>query len=111
MYGAAALFSAVNESIWEHLKLLYFPVLLYTILEVIVYGEKIPGFLYARTLIQKWRRGLSARKATAALILFGVTALFFIFTFYPPHIGLFIDPAAGIYGIPKQTRLESYLGK
>lgn len=155
-HPAVALFSAVNESIWEHLKLLYFPVLLYTILEVIVYGEKIPGFLYARTLalltallfiivvfytytgvvgkhylwadlalffisilitfiltvyIQKWRRGLSARKATAALILFGVTALFFIFTFYPPHIGLFMDPAAGIYGIPKQTRLESYLGK
>ncbi|MBB5265674.1 hypothetical protein HNP82_002821 [Catenibacillus scindens] len=153
---AAALFSAVNESIWEHLKLLYFPVLLYTILEVSVYTKKIPGFLYARTLalltallfiiagfytytgvvgkhylwadlalfffsvlitfiltvyIQKWRRRLPARTMAAALILFSATALFFIFTFYPPHIGLFMDPASGIYGMPEQTRLESYLGK
>ena len=30
---AAALFSAVNESIWEHMKLLFYPMLLFAILE------------------------------------------------------------------------------
>ena len=29
----AALFSAVNESIWEHMKLLYFPMLLFAVVE------------------------------------------------------------------------------
>ena len=29
-----ALFSAVNESTWEHLKLLFFPMLLLTIIEL-----------------------------------------------------------------------------
>ena len=30
---AAALFSAVNESIWEHMKLLFYPMLLFAVLE------------------------------------------------------------------------------
>ena len=29
----AALFSAVNESIWEHMKLLFFPMLIFSIIE------------------------------------------------------------------------------
>ena len=29
----AALFSAVNESIWEHIKLIYYPMLLVSLLE------------------------------------------------------------------------------
>ena len=41
---AIALFSSVNESTWEHLKLLFFPVLLYTLLECILYKGRVPGF-------------------------------------------------------------------
>ena len=40
----AALFSAVNESIWEHMKLLYYPMLLFTLWEYSVWGKKTPGF-------------------------------------------------------------------
>lgn len=37
---AAALFSAVNESIWEHMKLIYYPMLLFALLESRFWGKK-----------------------------------------------------------------------
>ncbi len=46
-----ALFSAVNESTWEHLKLLFFPMLLLTLLEP----------LFSRTRFQASSRTSSAR--------------------------------------------------
>ena len=49
-HPAIALFSPVNESIWEHLKLLFFPVLLFTSLECILYKRRVSGFLWARTM-------------------------------------------------------------
>lgn len=39
-----AIFSAVNESTWEHLKLLFFPVIIFAIIEYFVYGKNIPDF-------------------------------------------------------------------
>ena len=45
-----ALFSAVNESVWEHLKLLFFPLLLTTILGYIYMGKNIPNFLCSKAL-------------------------------------------------------------
>lgn len=36
----AALFSPVNESTWEHLKLLFVPFLLYSIVEYLVWGKE-----------------------------------------------------------------------
>ena len=36
---AAALVSAVNESIWEHMKLLFYPLLLFSIPEYFVWGR------------------------------------------------------------------------
>ena len=36
----AALFSGVNESTWEHMKLLYFPLLVYTIIEYFIIGKE-----------------------------------------------------------------------
>lgn len=42
------LFTPVNESVWEHLKLLFFPFMLYTIGEWLVYGKNIKGFLFSR---------------------------------------------------------------
>ena len=38
-------FSAVNESTWEHLKLLFFPMLITTILGYFYIGNNIPNFL------------------------------------------------------------------
>ena len=40
----AALFSAVNESIWEHLKLLFYPMVLFAVLEYGVWGKETGGF-------------------------------------------------------------------
>ena len=41
-----ALYSPVNESVWEHLKLLFFPVLLYTFFEIIVLYKTSGHFLH-----------------------------------------------------------------
>lgn len=43
-------FSAVNESIWEHLKLLFWPMLIYAVIEWFWYGKERDSFLPIRTL-------------------------------------------------------------
>lgn len=43
-------FSAVNESTWEHLKLLFFPMLITTIIGYFYIGKDISNFLCAKTL-------------------------------------------------------------
>ena len=40
----AALFSAVNESIWEHMKLLFYPMFLFSFLEYRFWGKNNPQF-------------------------------------------------------------------
>lgn len=45
-----ALFSAVNESTWEHLKLLFFPMLLTTIIGYFYIGKNIPNFLCSKLI-------------------------------------------------------------
>ena len=42
--AAAALFSAVNESIWEHIKLIYYPMLIFSLIEYRVWGQEVEGF-------------------------------------------------------------------
>ena len=44
-----ASFSAVNESVWEHLKLLFFPMLLTTIIGYFYIGKDLPDFLCSKT--------------------------------------------------------------
>lgn len=41
---AAALFSAVNESIWEHLKLLFYPMAAVAAVEYFFWGKKVDAF-------------------------------------------------------------------
>ena len=41
---AVALFSAVNESIWEHLKLLFYPMLLFAAAEYCSWGREAESF-------------------------------------------------------------------
>lgn len=45
-----AIFSSINESVWEHLKLLFFPMLLTTIIGYFYIGKNIPNFLCAKTI-------------------------------------------------------------
>lgn len=130
------LFCPINESTWEHIKLLFFPMLFYTIgttigtrrqqpdwstallagnlfgcacIPVIFYTytgilgfhllaldigtfviSTILAFCFASRMMQhanglRWRYGWIF--ATIA-----VTACFFIFTFYPPSLALFVSP-------------------
>ena len=47
----AVLICPVSESVWEHLKLLFFPMLLLTLVELFFFHEKMPAnYLWARTL-------------------------------------------------------------
>lgn len=45
-----AIFSAINESTWEHLKLLFFPMLLTTIIGFFYLGKEFPNFLCSKTI-------------------------------------------------------------
>ena len=45
-----ALFSAVNESVWEHLKLLFFPMLLSIIIGYFFIGKNVPNFLCSKLM-------------------------------------------------------------
>ena len=44
----AAAFSAVNESTWEHMKLLFFPMFLFSVVQLCCLGRTYPNFLAAR---------------------------------------------------------------
>lgn len=45
-----ACLAPVNESIWEHLKLLAFPMLLLSVPEYLIYGKNFPNYLPVRLL-------------------------------------------------------------
>ena len=44
------IFSPVNESVWEHLKLLFYPMLLMLIIGNFCEGKNVPRYLCAKTL-------------------------------------------------------------
>ena len=48
--GLVAIFSAINESVWEHLKLLFFPMLLTTIIGYFYFGKRLSNFLCSKTI-------------------------------------------------------------
>lgn len=45
-----AFFAPVNESVWEHLKLLFFPTLLYSLIEYQYYGKYYANYIPSITL-------------------------------------------------------------
>lgn len=45
-----ALFSSINESTWEHLKLAFFPMLISLIIEYFYIGKNIHNFICSKTL-------------------------------------------------------------
>lgn len=136
----AALFSPVNESTWEHLKLLFFPYVIFTIVSYFYVGKTyanfatakcigvlaglcfIPLFFYLYTLILGTNyllldiaafmiaviisylisykisvNGNPKMNLFCIVLLFFITMLFFVFTFYPPHTILFLDPTTNSY--------------
>ena len=142
-----ASFSAVNESTWEHLKLVFFPMLITTIVGFLVIGKdnkkfwcaKTIGIILAMSFIivffytytgiigtnfaildigsffvavilgeyvaykimtnDEYKQKCNKRIAVIGLIC--ILLCFIIFTYLPPHIGLFKDPISNGYGIQK----------
>ena len=72
---AAALFSAVNESIWEHLKLLFYPMVTFALLEYRYWGRNVDSF---------WCIKLMG-------ILFGLLFIPVIYYFYTGAFGIKAD--------------------
>ena len=141
--GAPALVSAVNKSIWEHLKLLFYPCVLFAAVEYFTWGRnaeafwcvKLTGSLSGLVLIpvvyytytgilgvnadwfnitlfflaagfafyleaKLFGRGCACRlpEGVALGVLLLIAAVFTVFTFLPPRIPFFQDPATGSYG-------------
>ena len=136
-------FSGVNESTWEHMKLLFWPMFIFAIVQSFFFREKasfwcvklrgtllglclIPilfytyngvvgkspdwlniaiffisaaiAYLYETRLFNTDKLSCKRSKiALGALIVIG--ALFIVFTFATPEIGIFQDPLTGSYGI------------
>jgi hypothetical protein len=136
--------AAVNESVWEHFKIAFWPALIYAVIEypflrrytnnffiakaigfyvmplviaaifyayTAIFGEEILAvdvliFLVAIALgqfasykiltLKQWPRWL-CWVGVAMVILLAVA--FGVFTFYPPHLGIFRDAVSGGYGI------------
>ena len=144
--GEAALvapLSGVNESTWEHMKLLFWPMFIFAIVQSFFFKDredfwcvKLKGILLGLGLIPvifytyngaigpspDWfniaiffvsaavtysvetklfhSEKLRCRSSRWAFVpLLGIALLFILFTFWPPKIGLFLDPLTGSYGI------------
>lgn len=139
----AGLIGAVNESVWEHLKIGFWPAVFFALIEypflksranfwaakaacayvipvtIIVLFYAYTGILGYNTLalditvfivavivgqIASYRllvyRELSVSWKWIGIAAIAVLAvMFMVFTFYPPHMGLFKDPVTGGYGI------------
>ena len=136
-------FSGINESTWEHMKLLFWPMFLYAVVQSFFFEEsknfwcvKLKGILLGLGMIPvlfytyngvigkspDWiniaiffisaavayfyeiRRLVSGKASClsdrmAFSMLAGIAALFILFTFKTPEIGIFRDPLTGMYGI------------
>ena len=142
-----ASFSAVNESTWEHLKLVFFPMLITTIIGFWIIGKDNKKFWCAKTIgiilamsfiivffytytgmigtnfaildigsffvavilgeyaaYKIMINEEDKQKCNKRIAIIGLTCIllgFIIFTYLPPHIGLFKDPISNGYGIQK----------
>jgi hypothetical protein len=136
--------AAVNESVWEHFKIAFWPALIYAIIEYPFLKRYVNNFFIAKAF------GLYVMPSVIAAIFYAYTAIFgeeilavditiffvavalgqfasykiltlrqwprwtavfgvimvvllavafAVFTFYPPHLGIFKDAVSGGYGI------------
>ena len=136
-------FSGVNESTWEHMKLLFWPMLLFAVVQRFFFRGredfwciKLRGILLGLVLIPvlfytyngvigkspDWiniaifflsaaiayivearlfrKATITCKKTKCAIVLLCViAALFVLFTFRTPEIGIFKDPLTGAFGL------------
>lgn len=130
------LFSPVNESVWEHMKLIFFPMLIYSLflinklqsyfpciksslfLGIIIGTFLIPILFYTYTSIIGYNKliidisifyisvliafysaylltlscNVNSYTNVITLVIFVITILFFVFTYYPPPLKIFEAP-------------------
>jgi hypothetical protein len=142
------LFTPINESTWEHLKLLILPMVLFSIAEYFAIGKDYPNFIPAKALgmilgmiaivvifytytgilgshylwadiltfilgvavayayswknINKQPIGTNAQ-VIGILIIFVLILSFAVFSLYPPHIPIFLDPVTNSYGASSES--------
>ena len=58
-------------------------------------------FLLDFRLLSSGRRGALWEQIAGLLVMWGLAFLFAWFTFRPPVLGLFLDPATMTYGLPQ----------
>ena len=145
--GIWAILGIINESTWEHLKLVFWPIVIFSFFEYQMYKPKPKGFLPIRVLTSfiamlsiivlfytySGVLGFTNPAVNISIFVIGVIVAyglsykcfkhpprwftspiatifsvvvwvammvcFIAFTYYPPHIGLFLDPTTSTYGI------------
>ena len=126
-----ASFSAVNESVWEHLKLVFYPMLILGVIEYYFVKNIANNYIEAKAIgiftaisfivisfftytgiIGEWtsyklmkRKNESTiqTKILAGGILIFLLSCFIIFTYVTPQVNLFRDFANGTYGITEHN--------
>jgi hypothetical protein len=135
--------SAVNESVWEHLKLPFWPSIFWLLIIMYPLRNTVSNFFAAKTVgiivmivvipavfytytafteenlavdiasfiiavivgqivsVSLYRKTDKSRvmEAVAIVVLIVLAAIFVTFTFYPPHLPIFLDSESGQYGI------------
>ena len=93
-----SLIAPINESVWEHLKLLFFPVLLYTFGELLSKNEA-PSSLFTANMIG------------VVIGMFTIPILFYSYTFLLDTNYLWLDITIFIIGIIVTFLVRNYLLK
>lgn len=94
--------SAVNESVWEHMKLLFVPVFLFTLAQSAAVGRRIPALAAVRAV--------SALAGTAL-----IPVAYYTYTgavgrrFLPADVAIFLAAAAVTFALDRQLRRRGRL--
>ena len=96
-----ALFSAVNESIWEHLKLLFYPMVAVAIVENFFWGKKIPSFWCVKLI------GISAGLLLIPILYYTYTGILGINADWF-NIAIFFLVAAAVYWMESKLLLQNF---
>ena len=85
-----ALLVPVSESTWEHMKMLFFPMLLFCVFESVLLRKRYPDLFFAGAA------GILTGLLLIPTIFYTYSGIlgFFAFTWNPPGLGIFENPLA-----------------
>lgn len=93
-----SLIAPVNESVWEHLKLLFFPMTLMTAIFYPLFGSQYPNYLFLRLI-----------SIVVGLII--IPLLYYTYTFFTKGDLIFVDLLIFIVSVTVSVFLNYYLLK